>query len=412
MQADHPPWNGRAVLHVDMDAFFAAVEQLDNPEWRGRPVIVGGSPDGRGVVSAASYEARRFGVRSAMPSAQAGRLCPDAVWVWPRMERYAEFSKRIRALFEDETPRVEPISVDEAFLDVTPAAGGDHPIVVAQRIKSRVADLGLSASVGVASGKTVAKIASDHDKPDGLVVVWPGTEAGFLAPLPIAVMSGIGTVTQANLKRLGVHTLGDLAAMDEDTAVTILGSHGPLLVSRARGVDSRAVSTTRERKSVSHERTFSSNVTDREEALSVISKLSADVARRLRAKDLAGKTVTVKIRFADFTTRTTQRTLDVPVSLADDVGAAARELFEEAWSPGTGLRLLGVGVSGFEEPVAQLDLFGEDLSAQDERRRQLTQSMDAVAERFGRDAVGFGPKRHIRPATPAYDPPDEETDSS
>jgi DNA polymerase-4 len=371
-------------------------------------VIVGGSPDGRGVVSAASYEARRYGVRSAMPSAQAARLCPDGVWVWPRMERYLEFSRRIRDVFEDETPRVEPISVDEAFLDVTPGFGGEHPIAVARRIRKRIAEMGLTASVGVATSKTVAKIASDRDKPDGLTVVEPGREAAFLAPLPIEVMSGIGAVTQRSLERLGIRTLGDLAAVDLETASATLGSHGPELVRRSRGIDERPVSSGRSRKSVSHERTFGADVTDAEEAHGAIRRLAAGVSRRLRAKGLAGRTVTVKLRFSDFTTRTIQRTLDAPVFLEHDIAALASTLLDEAWSPGAGLRLLGVGVSGFEEPLEQLDLFAEATeTADDERRRKLTESLDEVAGRFGTDAIGFGPSRRIRPATPAYDPPEE-----
>ncbi len=203
-------WEGRAILHVDLDAFFAAVEQLDHPEWRGRPVIVGGDPSRRGVVSTCSYEARLFGVRSAMPSARAAALCPQAVWAKPSFGRYHEMSQAVFAIFRDETPLVQPVSVDEAFLDVTQGAyAAEHPVAIARRIRERIAVLGVTGSVGVATSKTVAKIASDHDKPDGLTVVCPGDEAAFLAPLPVRDMSGVGPRTAERLASLGVKTLGD-----------------------------------------------------------------------------------------------------------------------------------------------------------------------------------------------------------
>jgi DNA polymerase-4 len=270
--------------------------------------------------------------------------------------------------------------------------------------------MGLTASVGVATSKTVAKIASDRDKPDGLTVVEPGQETAFLAPLPIGVMSGIGAVTQRNLKQLGIRTLGDLAAVDLETAQTTLGSHGPELVRRSQGIDERPVATGRGRKSVSHERTFGADVTESGEAHGAVRRLAAGVSRRLRAKGLAGRTITVKLRFSDFTTRTIQRSVDAPVFLEHDIAALASSLLEEAWSPGAGLRLLGVGVSGFEEPLEQLDLFGDPTANKgDERRRKLTESLDEVTGRFGSDVIGFGPSRRIRPATPAYDPPQDET---
>ena len=350
-------WEGRAILHVDLDAFFAAVEQLDHPEWRGRPVIVGGDPSRRGVVSTCSYEARLFGVRSAMPSARAAALCPHAVWAKPSFARYHEMSQAVFAIFRDETPLVQPVSVDEAFLDVTQGAyAAEHPVAIARRIRERIAALGVTGSVGVATSKTVAKIASDHDKPDGLTVVCPGDEPAFLAPLPVRDMSGVGPRTAERLSSLGVKTLGDLARLDEATAREVLGSHGPGLVLRARGVDPREVHDNDPAKSVSNERTFATDVRTPAEVHVALDALASKVGQRLRRKGIAGRTITVKLRFSDFTTRTVRRTLDHPSDDELVFGPVARDLLREAWSPGVGLRLLGVGVSGFEDRAQQLDL--------------------------------------------------------
>ncbi|MDI6900469.1 MAG: DNA polymerase IV [Anaerosomatales bacterium] len=391
MDESVPSWTGRAILHVDMDAFFASVEQLDHPEWRGRPVIVGGSPDGRGVVSAASYEARRFGVRSAMPSAQAARLCPDAVWAPARFDRYRELSRAVFALFGDITPDVEPMSVDEAYLDVTPATHGEDPVGVAQRIQSAVDELGLSCSIGVATSKSVAKIASDHRKPHGITVVPPGTERAFLAPLPVTALGGIGRSTAARLAGVGVRTLGDLAALDPATAGHLLGSAGTSLLERARGVDARPIDTGRERKSVSAEHTFSTDIHTRDEVEMHMRALVERVTSRLRRAGVAGRTVTVKLRFADFTTRTAQRTLAGPSDLGAELEPVALELLAEVWSVGTGLRLLGFGVSGLTDPSRQLDLFGADSDAV--RHGELMRGIDAIRGRFGEGSISIGPPR-------------------
>lgn len=397
------PWVGRAVLHVDLDAFFAAVEQLDHPEWRGKPVIVGGDPSRRGVVSTCSYEARVFGVRSAMPSARAAALCPHAVWAPPRFSRYREFSEAVFAIFRDESPLVQPVSVDEAFIDVTPGTfASEHPVATARRIRARVAELGLTASVGVASSKTVAKIASDHEKPDGLTVVCPGTEASFLSPLPVRDMSGVGPKTAERLRALGIKTLGDLASLDDATARGVLGKHGPGLVLRSRGVDTRSVHDNDPAKSVSNERTFATDVRTLGDVEGALLALGAKVGQRLRRKGMTGRTVTVKVRFSDFTTRTIQRTL---ASATDDETVfvpVARELLREAWSPGIGVRLLGIGVSGFEERAEQLDLLGtiaDEGEASQRPREGLVRGVDAVRERFGDDAVKFGRDLRKRPDT-------------
>ncbi len=403
-------WRGRAILHVDLDAFFAAVEQLDHPEWRGRPVIVGGDPAKRGVVSTASYEARRFGIRSAMPSARAVKLCPDAIWAPARFERYRELSKAVRSIFESETPLVQPVSIDEAFLDVTPGEFADEdPVAIAERIRARVAELGITCSAGLATSKTVAKIASDYQKPDSLTIVSPGTEAAFLAPLPVSVMSGIGPQTVGRLERLGVVTLGDLARFDDSTALEVLGSYGPSLVRRARGIDDRSVHENAPAKSVSNERTFATDVHDPAELGCALEALVERVGSRLRAKGMAGRTVTVKLRYSDFTTRTIQRTLAAATDNEHDFLSVARELVGSAWSPGVGVRLLGVGLSGFDERVEQLELLCDDAasggaSAHDRevsRRDSLARGLDAVRGRFGDGALRFGRELAAPPASSA-----------
>ncbi|MDZ4654625.1 MAG: DNA polymerase IV [Coriobacteriia bacterium] len=383
-------WLGRAIMHLDMDAFFAAVEQLDHPEWRGRPVIVGGSPDGRGVVSTASYEARAYGVRSAMPAAIAVRLCPDAIWAHPRFARYEEISRAVRDIMRDTTPCVQPTSIDEAYLDVTPGEHGRDPVVVAREIQARVCELGVTCSVGLAAGKTIAKIASDVHKPLGLTVVSPGEEAAFLAPLPVSVLPGVGRATSERLRAVGLHTLGELAALDERSAAQLLGSYGIDLVLRARGIDPTPVAAETGRKSVSAEHTFRSDIRTRDEANTELRRLVERVARRLRRHGLAGRTFTVKLRYADFSTRTVSRTVSVPSDIEADILPVATALLSEVWTPGAGLRLLGFGVSGFCRPATQLDLLDGEKSAERRKDRALAEGLDRIRERFGDDALGFG----------------------
>jgi DNA polymerase-4 len=388
------PWAGRAVLHVDMDAFFASVEQLDHPEWRGLPVVVGGSPDSRGVIAAASYEARRYGVRSAMPSAIAKRLLPSyAVWTRGHFERYGEMSSQVFAIFESFTPEVQGASIDEAYLDATPGADGPHPFEAAVRIQDAVDALGLSCSIGVASNKTVAKIASDRDKPHGITVVWPGTEAAFLAPLAVRLMPGVGPTTAARLVALGIKTLGELARLDDDTARQVLGSHGPSTVRRAAGLDTRPVREREPVKSVSNERTFATDLRDRGEVRDMVAGLAEHVAARVRRKGLKGRTVHLKVRFSDFSTRTAQRTLDEPADDSGHIQGAARALLDALWAPGVGVRLLGVGVSGFGDAPLQLALLDEASGARDDRRAAIDRAVDELRERFGDDAVRFGTRK-------------------
>lgn len=388
------PWHGRAVLHVDLDAFFAAVEQLDHPEWRGKPVIVGGSPTGRGVVSTCSYEARVYGVRSAMSSARAAALCPDAIWAPSRFGRYKELSDAVFAIFRDESPFVAPVSVDEAYLDITPGEhSAEHPIAIAERIRARIAELGITGSGGLATSRTVAKIASDHEKPDALTVVWPGFEAEFLAPLPVRALPGIGPKSAERLIAFGVRTLGELAALDDATASQLLGSHGRSTVLRAAGIDERPVTGRDPAKSVSAERTFSTDIRERTEVEQAIMSLATRVARRLRRKELAGRTVTVKLRYSDFTTKTVRQTMSHGVDDEAELARVATELVRGAWSPGVGVRLLGVGVSGFHEGAEQLDLLAtltDPAAEQPEQRRTLVKGLDAVRERFGDTSVLSG----------------------
>ena len=386
-------------MHLDMDAFFAAVEQLDHPEWRGKPVIVGGSPDGRGVVSTASYEAREFGVHSAMPSARATRLCPDAIWAPSRFDRYHELSQAVREILRDVSPHVQPISVDEAFVDITPSkVRYRSPLDVAEEAQDRVAELGITCSIGLSTSKTVAKIASDYEKPRGLTVVWLGEEAAFLAPLPVEALSGIGSKSVSRLATVGIRTLGELAALEEEDASAVFGSHGPELVRRAQGIDSRSVHRTEAAKSVSNERTFTEDVRDSQEIRAIITSLGERVGSRLRRKGMAGRTVNLKIRFGDFTTKTAQRTLERVVCDDATIAEVTLSLLEGVWSEGVGVRLLGVGVSHFDDVGEQMDLLAEeeDLAAR-EQSDALSEGMDAVRERFGSSAITRGVRRNTRP---------------
>ncbi len=354
----------RHILHADMDAFYASVEQKDNPELAGKPVLVGGSPTSRGVVAAASYEARRFGVHSAMPMSQAVRQCPQAIVVRPRFDRYREVSEQIRDIFQSVTPLVEPLSLDEAYLDVTDVVTADRgPESIAREIKARVRlDVGLTISVGVSTCKSVAKVASDFDKPDGLTVVPPGTEGAFLAPLAVRKLWGIGPKTAARLETEGVHTIGQLASRPEDWFAQRFGKRGLEIRSMAMGQDDHPVVTERESKSVSAETTLAEDVSDLDELRAIVHRLSERVARHLEGDGLQGRTVTLKLRLADFTTFTRQVTLPSTVWTADQISGVAKGILEREAGSGRWFRLLGVGVSHFgpapESP--QLALFGEE----------------------------------------------------
>lgn len=400
------PWSGRAILLVDLDAFFASVEQLDHPEWRGKPVIVGGDADRHGVVSTCSYEARAYGVRSAMPSSTARRLCPDAIWTEGHHERYRELSRRVMDIIRDETPYVEQVSIDEAFADITPSrVNTEHPASIARRIQSRVSDeVGVTCSVGLGVSKSVAKIASDMDKPCGLTVVYPGSEQHFLADLPIKVLSGVGKAAQQQLLKAGVRTLGTLAAADEELLHAVFGSRAEMMRARALGRDPSEVTLEHEVKSVSHETTFAEPLRSREDMIATLVTLLGKVARRLRRRGMRARTLAIKVRMDDRTLRNAQVSLDAPSDDEIELAVHLGTLLDKVWRPGERVRLLGVRTSGFQneeahaEQQALFDLPADDAATRTdapliesaERRRGLIQATDALKDRFGEDAVFFG----------------------
>jgi DNA polymerase-4 len=378
------PAPARTILHLDMDAFFAAVEQRDRPELRGKPVVVGADPkggQGRGVVSTASYEARRFGVGSAMPISQAWRLCPHAVYLHPDLEKYARESDHVMEILRRVTDVVEPVSIDEAFLDVTGCARamGDGP-AIARRLKESIRrERQLTASVGVASSKLVAKIASDMDKPDGLVVVPPGNEAAFLAPLPVRRLWGVGEKMEEQLARLGVVTIGDLAALDASRLERRLGTHGHDLQSLARGRDDRPVAAAPAgAKSLGQEHTYDRDTADSARLRATLLSLADAVAARLRGHALLARTVTLKYRDERFHTTTHARTLREPTDSGRVLFDVALALFADVHREGHRVRLLGIYTSHFGDEGVQRTLF--DAPAE---KAPLDRVRDAVVERFG-----------------------------
>ena len=375
----------RHILHADLDAFYAAVEQLDDPQLRGRPVLVGGSPEGRGVVATASYEARKFGVRSAMPMRTALRLCPQGVLAPPRFDRYREMSQVVMEQFYAVTDLVEPLSLDEAYLDISSVvAGGQAPLAVALDLKEAVRQAtGLALSVGVGAGKSVAKIASDLHKPDGLVVVRPGDEAEFLAPLPAGKLWGIGPKTAERLHQEGVETIGQLAVQDPEWFLRRFGKRGDHLRAKALGLDREPVHTEHVTKSVSAENTFATDLVDPEEIRQELVRLAGRVARRLERHDLRGRTVTVKLRLADFTTFTRQATLPGYTCAEATISEAAWRLAALELAPGRAFRLLGVGVSSLADTATQTEV-AADLADQNEIRQELARLASRVARRLER----------------------------
>jgi DNA polymerase-4 len=368
----------RAILHVDMDAFFASVEQLDNPALRGRPVLVG--HDGpRGVVAAASYEARAFGCHSAQPMVQAKRCCPQAVIVPGRGARYREISQRVFAIFEDATPLVEPLSIDEAFLDVTGSAQllGEPP-AIARRVKERIRD-----------EICLAKLASDWEKPDGLTIITRQDIPTRVAALPIKKMWGVGPTMEAKLAGISIATFGDLQRLSLDDARRLLGRPGEHFWKLARGIDDRSVTPDHQARSVGNEQTFGVDIAFPEQVRQVLLGETEHVALRLRRHDLRGRAVTVKIRYGDFETITRSTTLPRPTDSTDELWRAAAGLFdrwvEADFRP---VRLIGVSVSQLQAPAGrQMDLFTDD---QDQRQRQLDRATDEIQSRFGRGSIHRG----------------------
>jgi len=363
-----------SVMHLDLDAFFASVEQRDKPSLRGKPVVVGGV-GGRGVVSTASYEARRYGVRSAMSTREARSRCPHAAFLSPRFHAYRAVSDVVMGLMRELSPLVEPLSLDEAFVDLVAADLPDLEVAtvsaVAEELRSRVADAtgGLTASVGVGTSKFIAKVASDLDKPDGLVIVPPGTELELLRPMSVTIIPGVGPATAERLRRAGITTVADLEAVSLDELVRITGrAHGAGLYALARAQDDRPVVPERETKSVSVEGTYDTDLTDRPLMEQLLTRQAGEVAARLKKSGLSGRTITIKVRLHDFTTLNRSTTLPSPTDHAGTIARLARALFAdlvEAGDTSGGVRLLGVGVSGLADWI-QEDLFGDSLEPEDE----------------------------------------------
>lgn len=353
------PARSRAIVHLDLDAFYAAVEMLESPNLKGKPILVGGRPESRGVVATASYAARAYGVHSAMPMARAVRLCPQAIVLAPRFDVYRRYSRRVMTMLRERAPLMEKVSIDEAYLDLSEDADEWGEVVgTARWLQERVRDeVGLSASIGVATNKLVAKVASDHDKPGGLTVVQPGEEAAFLAPLPVQVIWGVGPVTAEKLARMAVTTVGDLARLPERALVARFGDYGAALARRARGMDARPVSTDHERKSVSRETTFSRDLRGLKDLKRQLWRMSQSVAERLERGGVVAGTIAIKLRYEDFETLTRQMSLDVPTGDEVRIYQAALVLLIQTWESGRPVRLLGVGGDHLAPPTGQLPLF-------------------------------------------------------
>ncbi len=352
----------RRILHCDMDCFYAAVHTRDDPSLEGKPVVVGGDPSGRGVVAAANYEARKYGIHSAMPAAQARRLCPETIFLRPDFSRYREESQQIFDIYREYTPIIQPLSLDEAFLDVSDHLGElGSATAVAEDIRRRVREeRGLTVSIGVAANKLVAKIASDFRKPDGLTVVRPHEVEAFLAPLPVRRLYGIGPAAERSLHEMGITTVAELRELSIDRLMSRFGTWGRVLWERVRGIDDRPVHTSRERKSLSTERTFAENVKDAKEIDRILERMADEVARGLEKRRLAATTITVKARYPDFTTPTRSHTLLVPTADAATIAATARELVRKTDAAKRSVRLLGVGASNLVPgELGQMALFEE-----------------------------------------------------
>ena len=389
-------------MHLDLDAFFCAVEIQEDPALAGKAFAVGGRPEERGVVASCSYPARLFGVRSALPMGQALRLCPELIIIPNRHGLYEKVSGEVMAVLHSLTPVVEQISIDEAFLDVSLLP--DDTAAIARRVQAAInTQRGLPCSLGVASNKLVAKIANNVGKsaarggqpPNAITIVAPGEEAAFLAPLPIRELWGVGPRTAERLEALGMHTIGEIARWPQEDLARRLGKQGADLALHARGLDERPVVVEHEIKSISQEVTFTRDVSDSVKLHRTLRTLSDGVGRRLRQANLSGKTVHLKLRWADFATLTRQLTLAQPTDHDNAIYEAALALFDRNWPEGKAVRLLGVGISGFTEPNRQLGLW-EDTGALTEERR-LQSTLDALRDRFGDDAIQRGSSlRHSR----------------
>jgi DNA polymerase-4 len=383
----------RTILHLDLDAFFCAVEELRDPTLHGKPFAVGGQPDERGVVASCSYAARALGVHSAMPMSQALRLCPQLIIVPTRHGVYSEVSGQVMQRLHNLSGLVEQISIDEAFMDISDVSAEAEAI--ARKLQKQVLDeLRLPCSIGVAANKLVAKIATEVGKkaargpasPQALTVVPGGSEAEFLAPLPVSMLWGVGPKTEKRLAELGIHLIGQLAALAERDLVALFGENGREMARHAQGIDKRPVVTHHETKSISQEVTYSRDVRDDKLLDDTLREQSAQVGRNLRQERLAGTTVKLKLRWPDFTTLTRQMRLPIPTDQDDEIYAAARELLGKVREKGQAVRLLGVGVSGLGAPVRQMELWGQG----GEKARKVQAALDELQGKYGKKVVKKG----------------------
>ena len=390
----------RIILHIDLDAFYCAVEETYKPDLRGKPFAVGGKPEERGVVASCSYAARRMGVRSAMPMGKAIRLCPGLIIVPMRHHLYSDVSRQVMERLHHLTPLVEQISIDEAFLDISDV--GESPETVANKLQSRIREeLQLPCSIGIASNKMVAKIATEVGKslalreikakgevkpPNALTLVPFGEESTFLAPLPADMLWGVGPKTSARLTELGIYTIGDVAKWPESELVRMFGENGRDLAQHSRGIDDRPIVTEHETKSISQKITYSKDVREDAVLQKTLREMSAEVGKQLRRNNLAGKTIKLKLRWPDFTTLTRQTTLTNPTDQDDEIERVALELLKAVRKPYQAVRLIGVGVTGLGQPIRQLGLWDADS----EKERKLQEVVDELQEKYGTNVIKRG----------------------
>jgi DNA polymerase-4 len=380
----------RKIIHLDLDAFFCAVEEQRNPSLVGKPFVVGGRPEERGVVASCSYAARRFGIHSAMPMAHAIRICTQLIIIPARHKAYSQVSKQVMEHLNQLTPLVEQVSIDEAFLDVRDLP--EPAEILAHRLQDTINnEPGMPCSLGVATNKLVAKIATNVGKasargagpPNAITIVPPGQEAAFLAPLPVDALWGVGPKTAARLAMLNIQTIGELAKFPAIELIHLFGKPGNELSQHAQGIDERPIITYHEAKSISQETTFIHDVYDIEKLHNTLHSLSEDVGKHLRQKGRSGTTIKIKLRWPDFTTLTRQTTLSLPIDEDDQIYNSALNLFEKVWQKGKGVRLIGVGVSGLYPRVRQLTLWDSIPEGNKEKERQLQSALDTLRHRFG-----------------------------
>ena len=384
----------RTVFHVDMDAFFVSVEEIFDPSLKGKPVVVGGKHDQRGVVSAASYEARKYGVHSAMPLRTAYQHCPQAIFVEGHPERYREYSERVFEVLNRFTPVVEMASIDEAYLDMTGTERLHGPALKAAHLlhEQVKASTQLNCSIGIATSRLVAKISSDQAKRNGILQVWPGQEARFLAPLEVRKIPGVGKVTERNLHAVGIRRVGDLASLSEKDLEGRFGKWGLALAGKSHGLDAGGwfdaeIGERTDPKSISHEHTFNEDTRDQERLETTLAHLSEKVARRLREHGLHARTIQLKLRYSDFTTLTRAYSLPAPTQLDIDLIEHSRRLLLTNWDRRQAVRLLGVHVSQFEDTAGQFDLLD---GGRNERWRQALEAADKLRDKYGESAVALG----------------------